>query len=354
MDIRRPARLLFIARGSLHEAEHWLLRAGHAAHRCDATSTLQVEEVARTLNGLINRTDAGSRSQRLSRFLPSAICHLPPHTGITPCRFQGRSTRFVAAISSALIDRGARLARVDHVVDHRVARGDVRVDDLLEVRDQLGPLGVRVVGRLDLLAHDDVHGALGAHHRDLRARPGHDQVGLVGLAAHHVVARAVGLPDDDRDLRDGRARDGVEHLRAVADDAGLLDLRADHEAGHVLEEEQRDTERVAQVDEARRLVGGVVLEDPAELLRLARDDADRTPAHPREAGDDRLRELRLNVEVEAVVDDPADHLVHVVGLAVRVRHDRRAAPRPCARPDRSARGAAAPPRSSTGRTRGSP
>ena len=127
--------------------------------------------------------------------------------------------------------------------------------------------------------------------------PGVDLVGLVGLAVHHVVAGAVGLADHDGDLRHRRPRDRVEHLRPVADDPGVLDLRADHEAGHVLEEDQRDREGVAEVDEAGRLVGGVVLEDAAELLRLVGDDPDRLAAEAGEAGDDRLRELRLDVEV---------------------------------------------------------
>src|ERR1041385_5984730 len=50
-------------------------------------------------------------------------------------------------------DRGARLARVDHVVDHVVAGGDVDVDDLAVGRDQLGLLGLGVLGFLDLFAH---------------------------------------------------------------------------------------------------------------------------------------------------------------------------------------------------------
>src|SRR5918996_2645141 len=88
--------------------------------------------------------------------------------------------------------RGARLARVDHVVDQRVPGGDVGVDGPADALDHLGARGVRVLGRLDLLAEDDVDRALGAHHGDLGRGPGHDQVGLVRLAAHHVVARPVG------------------------------------------------------------------------------------------------------------------------------------------------------------------
>ena len=67
----------------------------------------------------------------------------------------------------------------------------------------------------------------------------------------------------------------------------MLDLRADHEAGHVLQEHERDVERVADLDEARGLVGGVVVEDAAEVLRLVGDDPRRAAADAREARDDR-------------------------------------------------------------------
>src|SRR5690242_19377012 len=129
--------------------------------------------------------------------------------------------------------RGPGLPRVDHVVDHVVAGRDVDVDDLAEVLDQLAPLGGRILSLLDLLAEDDLDRALGPHHADLRARPRHDQVGLVGAAAHHVVAGAVGLAQDHGDLGHGGVGGGVEHLGAVADDPRLLHLGADHESGDV-------------------------------------------------------------------------------------------------------------------------
>src|SRR4051794_7007047 len=77
-------------------------------------------------------------------------------------------------------DRRAGLAGVDHIVDHPVPRGDVDVDEPAVGGDQLGPLRRRVLRLLHLLAEHDLHRALGAHHGDLRARPGDDQVGLIG------------------------------------------------------------------------------------------------------------------------------------------------------------------------------
>jgi hypothetical protein len=152
-------------------------------------------------------------------------------------------------------DRRPRLTRVDDVVDHRVAGGDVGVDLLADGVQHPLARRLRVLGRLDRRAADDFDRPLGPHHRDLGVGPGDDQVRLVRLAAHHVVTGAVGLADDDGHLRHRGAADRVEHLRPVADDPGVLDFGADHEAGHVLEEDQGDVEGVAEVDEARRLVG---------------------------------------------------------------------------------------------------
>src|SRR3954453_1956383 len=47
-------RLLFIARGSLYETEHWLSRAQHSGLRCPVLPE-QVAEIARLLNGMIKR-----------------------------------------------------------------------------------------------------------------------------------------------------------------------------------------------------------------------------------------------------------------------------------------------------------
>ena len=102
-----------------------------------------------------------------------------------------------------------------------------------------------VVDRLELVVVDGVDRRLRAHHRDRRARQRDAAVGLEGRAGHRVEPGAVGLAHDHRDLRHRRLADRADHLRAVADDPLALDLRADHEAGHVGEEQQRHVERVA-------------------------------------------------------------------------------------------------------------
>ena len=172
-------------------------------------------------------------------------------------------------------------------------------------RDELLALGL-VLDRLDLVEVDGVDRRLGPHHRDLGAGQRDAGVGLEGRARHRVEAGAVGLADDHRDLRHRRRADGADHLRAVADDPLALDRLADHEAGHVGEEQQRDVEGVAGVDEAGRLVGGVDEEHAALLLRLVGDDPDRAAVEPRVADDQLLRPARMDLEERAGVADAVD------------------------------------------------
>src|SRR5712664_3430142 len=103
-------------------------------------------------------------------------------------------------------DHVASLGWIDHVVDHRPPGGDVRADLLLDRFDHPCPCLLGVVGSLDLLVEDDVDRTFRPHHRDLGERPGHDHIGLIALAGHHVVPGAVGLEHDDGDLRNGRLR----------------------------------------------------------------------------------------------------------------------------------------------------
>ena len=63
---------------------------------------------------------------------------------------------------------------------------------------------VLVGDRGDLVGVDGVDRGLGAHHRDLRGRQRERRVRLEPRAGHRVEPGAVGLADDDADLRHGR------------------------------------------------------------------------------------------------------------------------------------------------------
>jgi len=51
-------RLLFVARGSLYETEHWILRAEKRGLLADGYAE-RLDELARALNGLIRRATPG-------------------------------------------------------------------------------------------------------------------------------------------------------------------------------------------------------------------------------------------------------------------------------------------------------
>ena len=92
--------------------------------------------------------------------------------------------------------------------------------------------------------------------------------------------------------------------------------------GHVDERDERDVERVARADEARRLRRRVDVEHARERARLVADDADAPAAEPREAADDVLGEARLQLEEVPVVDDEPDHALDVVRLRRLVGNER--------------------------------
>ena len=136
----------------------------------------------------------------------------------------------------------------------------------------------------------------------------------------------------------------------MADDPLLLDRGADDEPRHVVQEHQRDVERVAQPDEARRLVRRVHVERAAEHHRLVRHDADRL--RRRSAANAVTRFFAHSGFIQkhvAVVDDRGHDLAHVVRARGAVGHDvvqlldpavdgigaaTRAAARRCAREER--------------------
>src|SRR5437867_2906698 len=85
-----------------------------------------------------------------------------------------------------------RLPRADHFVQEPSARSDVGVGELLaELPHLLRPDGRRVRRRVELALIKNVHGALGAHHRELGCRPRVIEIGANVLARHHAVRAAV-------------------------------------------------------------------------------------------------------------------------------------------------------------------
>jgi hypothetical protein len=129
-------------------------------------------------------------------------------------------------------------------------------------------------------------------------------------AAHAVVAGAEAAADQHGELGHLGGGDGGDHLGAVLGDAAVLVLAADHEAGDVLQEDQRNAALGAQLDEVGALLGRLAKQDA-----VVGDDAHRHAVEPRKAGDQRGAVAGLELVEARAVDDAGDHLAHVVGLA---------------------------------------
>ena len=241
------------------------------------------------------------------------LCRTSHHIRKTPKA--GRPPRIVHNGQTQTQDR-ARVARVDHPVVVEPAgeeqRRRLRLDLLLD-HGAHGRVLVLVVdaalGLGGLPRHDRQHpGELGrTHHRRLRVRPREEEPGIVGPAAHAVVAGAVRGADVDGQVRHRRVRHRVDHQGAVLDDAVLLVLAAHHVAGGVLQEQQRRAAGVGELDELRRLLRLGGEQDAAGVGQ----HADRMAVHRTPAGDQRRAVQRLELVELAAVEHPGQDLARV-------------------------------------------
>jgi hypothetical protein len=90
----------------------------------------------------------------------------------------------------------------------------------------------------------------------------------------------------------------------------VLVLAAHHEAGDVLQEDQRDLALAAQLDEVRALVGALREQDA-----VVGDDAHGHAFDVGKAGDQGGAVAGLELVELGAVDQAGDHLAHVEGLA---------------------------------------
>ena len=203
----------------------------------------------------------------------------------------GRFLWLCAGRGLALEQRGRdpapRIGGIDHLVDLEVGRRAERLAARIGGRDHLveqgAPLG-RIGDRLQLLAVAELDRALQPHAAELAGRPGEREGGGVERAAgHRLGAEPIGLAQHDGAERHGEVGAGHEQPRAVADQRGLLDLRPDHHAGRVAQEQDRDVEGVAELQEARGLVRAVRVDGAGEMRRIVGDDAERLALDAAEA-----------------------------------------------------------------------
>ena len=123
-----------------------------------------------------------------------------------------------------------------------------------------------------------------------------------------------------------------DHLRAGADNAAPLRIATHHEAVDVMQEDERNQVLIAVHDEARRLFRTLGINHAAELnplfprlagMRLVGllvgDDPYREATDPAISAKHRLAVIRLVFVEFRTVDQPGNHLVHVVAVACTLR-----------------------------------
>src|SRR5260370_26867324 len=129
----------------------------------------------------------------------------------------------------------------------------------------------------------------------------------MGPPAHAVVAGPKAAADDHGEFRHGGGRDSGHHLRAVLGDAGRLVFAADHEAGDVLQKDERDAALRAQLDEMGALQCAFREQDA-----VIGENTDRVPPDPSEAAHQGLAVEPLELVEFAAVDEAGDTLAHLV------------------------------------------
>ncbi len=87
---------------------------------------------------------------------------------------------------------------------------------------------------------------------------------------------------------------------------------ADHEAGRVAQEQHRQAEGVAQLQEARGLVGAVGVDRTAQVGGVVGNDAEWLAVDPRQRGDDARAEAIAQLQDRALVAQRRDHASHLV------------------------------------------
>src|SRR5205807_6406289 len=128
---------------------------------------------------------------------------------------------------------------------------DVRLGELLlDLGCARASRRLLVRSLVNLAAVENPDRAFRSHDGNLGSGPSEVNVRAYVLRGHDAVCAAVGFARDDCDLGDSGFGEGVEEFRAVAYDAAVLLSYAGEEAGHVLEDDEREVEAVAEAHEA--------------------------------------------------------------------------------------------------------
>lgn len=219
-------------------------------------------------------------------------------------------------------DLTPRIGRVDYIVHVPVSRGNEGIHHLvLELLNLPLPRGVGIVGIVDFAPKDNAGGSLGTHDRDLGHRPGEDSVVSEALSCHRNIRATVRFPHYQRDLGNGRLRDRVQYLGAVADNSAMFLIDSRQKTRYIRERDNRDIECVAEPDKPRRLIARVDIERRGEYRRLVGKYSNGSSGETRKPHDHVPCVVLMHLEEGIDVEDRCDYLAYVVGASLLVGHD---------------------------------
>ena len=239
------------------------------------------------------------------------------YQGSTGCFFVVRGGAGGAPSSSSATQRRVSAGSID-VVDLEVG-GDVDgLADLVHLRQQLLVARFTRLGIVDgfeVAPVAQAHRTLEAHAAELTRRPRDDErVGGEAPGRHRERAEAVALAQHHGREGHGDVGAGHEHAVAVPHLRGALRVRPHHESGRVAQAQDGKVERVAQLQEARRLVGGITVDRAAEVRGIVGEHAERPSLDPHQRGDDPRAELAAQLQHRVGVGQQLDERTHVVHL----------------------------------------
>ena len=149
------------------------------------------------------------------------------------------------------------------------------------------------------------------HDRTPPTRPTEQKPRPVTPPTHRIVPRAVTRAHDQTDVRHLAHADRAHELRALLDDACVLRFGSDHEAGHVVQEDDGEGLLVAEADELGAFQGFVGVDDGGRVG----DDAAGVGVDGGEGGDEVAAVGGFEEGEAGVVDEPEEDFGHGEGFA---------------------------------------
>mmetsp|Transcript_48047 Transcript_48047/g.80727 ORF Transcript_48047/g.80727 Transcript_48047/m.80727 type:complete len:241 (+) Transcript_48047:481-1203(+) len=140
------------------------------------------------------------------------------------------------------------------------------------------------------------------------------------LRRHNVIGPSVSLASNDGHFGNGGLCKRIQELGAMADDTPVLLGGPGEEARHVHQSNDGDVEAVGKPHHPGRLCAGVDVQDAGKDLGLVGNHAHRLALHAAQPHNHVLGPVRHDLVEGALVQDRADHVLHVV-RHVRIRGD---------------------------------